>query len=91
MRRRAAKTDRNQKPIVAALRAAGWVVRPLHMVGDGWPDLAVAKHGLNVLVECKMPKEKLTPDEAEFWETWPGPKVIVYDEQDAVDKLGAML
>ena len=37
-----------------------------------------------------MPGEKLTPDEAEFWEVWPGPKVIVYGGQDAVDKLAGL-
>lgn len=88
--RRRAKVDRNQKVITAALRAAGWKVRPLHMVGGGWPDLAAAKPGMNVLVECKMPGEKLTPDEAKFWDEWPGPKMIAYDEQDAIEKAEAL-
>lgn len=84
--RRAAKVDGNQRTVVEALRRAGWTVRHTHMIGKGWPDVVAAKERLNLLVEIKMPGEKLTPDEAEFWQTWPGPKVIVYSEQDAVDK-----
>lgn len=85
--RRRAKVDLNQPQIVAALRAAGWKVRHTHTIGQGFPDLCASVDGLNVLVEVKMPGEKLTPDEAVFWEEWPGPKEIVYGEQDAIDKL----
>ena len=85
--RRRAKVDRNQPEVTAALRAAGWKVRPLHMVGEGWPDLCAAQDDINVLVEVKMPGEKLTPAEEKFWAEWPGPKEIAYSGQDAVDKL----
>lgn len=88
--RRAAKVDRNQPAITAALRAAGWTVKPLHAVGQGFPDLAVAKTGVNLLVEVKMPGEKLTPDEIEFHAAWPGPIIIAYDEQDAIEKAEAL-
>lgn len=88
--RRAAKVDGNQKAITEALRRAGWAVKPTHMIGQGWPDLVTARDTItgpiNLLVECKMPGEKLTPDEQEFWDWWPGPKEIVYGPQDAVDK-----
>ena len=85
--RRRAKVDRNQPQIVATLRAAGWAVWHTHTLGRGWPDLCVAKPDVNVLVEIKMPGEKLTPDEVVFHAEWPGPVVVVYDEQDAIDKL----
>ena len=84
--RRAAKVDRNQPLVVEALRKAGWTVRHTHMIGKGWPDVVAAKQHINLLVEIKMPGEKLTPDEAAFWNQWPGPKIIAYSEQDAVDK-----
>jgi hypothetical protein len=85
-----AKVDRNQPPIVKALRTAGWKVRHTHTIGEGWPDVVIAKPDVNVLVEIKMPGEKLTPDEAEFHATWPGPIIIVYSEQDAVEKAEAL-
>lgn len=88
--RRRAKVDRNQPAITAALRAAGWVVKPLHAVGQGFPDLLAAKSRINVLVEVKMPGEKLTPDETEFHAAWPGPIIIAYDEQDAIEKAEAL-
>jgi Holliday junction resolvase len=88
--RRRAKVDRNQPAITAALRAAGWAVKPLHMVGQGFPDLLAGKGGVNALVEIKMPGEKLTPDEVEFHATWPGPVIIAYDEQDAIEKAEAL-
>lgn len=84
--RRAAKADRNQPEVTAALRAAGWTVRPTHMVGQGYPDLNAAKHGVNLLVEVKMPGEKLSDDERKFHGSWDGPILIVYGGQDAVDK-----
>jgi len=90
-RRYRAKADRNQPQVVKALRAAGWAVRHTHTIGQGWPDLVVAKQGVTAVVEIKMPGEKLTDAEVEFFETWPGAKMIVYDEQDAVDKAGALL
>lgn len=51
--RRAAKVDRNQPEIVAALRAAGATVQPLHAVGQGCPDLLVGYRGVNHLIEVK--------------------------------------
>jgi hypothetical protein len=51
--RRAAKVDRNQAEIVAALRAVGATVQPLHAVGAGCPDLLVGFRGVNYLMEVK--------------------------------------
>lgn len=84
--RRAAKVDRNQSEVVAALRAAGWVVRPTHRLGQGFPDLCASRRRVNLLVEVKMPGEGLTPDEKIFHDEWCGPLIVVYSGQDAVDK-----
>jgi hypothetical protein len=51
--RRAAKVDRNQAEIVAALRRLGATVQPLHAVGQGCPDLLVGFRGSNYLLEIK--------------------------------------
>ena len=83
------KPDANQAEVVAALRAAGYAVLDLHRVGEGVPDLLVAdeRTGHQVLVEIKQDGEFLNVREKEFFQTWPGQKRIVFDAQDAVDKL----
>ena len=86
-RRWAARADTYQTEIVAALRAAGWRVLHLHRLGQGCPDLLAGKRGANVLVEIKTPGEKLTPAVRLFFDEWPGPKIIAFSAQDALDKL----
>lgn len=75
--RRAAKVDRNQAEIVAALRQAGATVQPLHSVGQGCPDLLVGFRGRNVLIEVKdwkaSPSHRaLTADQVEWHGGWKG-------------------
>jgi len=70
------KIDLNQREIVQGLRALGYTVRPTHTIGRGFPDLAIGKAGLTLLVEVKRPGEKLTADEIEFFETWRGAAII---------------
>ena len=75
--RRAAKVDANQAEIVAALRAVGATVQPLHSVGKGCPDLLVGYRGRNLLIEVKdgakpPSARKLTPDQIEWHATWRG-------------------
>jgi hypothetical protein len=48
--RRAAKVDNNQKTLVAAFRGMGASVRHTHMIGDGFPDIAVGYANKTVLV-----------------------------------------
>ncbi len=74
--RRDAKVDANQPEIVAALRAAGWSVAPLHFVGRGFPDLLAGKWGVNILLELKTAKGKLTPDEIKWHDEWRGQVAI---------------
>lgn len=87
--RRAAKVDRNQAEIVAALRAIGCKVQPLHAVGDGCPDLLVSKAGRNILIECKdgsLPpsRRQLTDDQIEWHASWQGPVFIVSNVEEAL-------
>jgi hypothetical protein len=82
--RRAAKVDANQPEIVAALRAAGLSVAPLHFVGRGFPDLLVGSYGENILLELKTAKGKLTPDEAKWHEQWRGQVAIARTIADAL-------
>lgn len=75
--RHARKVDANQAEIVAALRAAGRFVEVLSDVGRGVPDLLVAWNGKCLLMEVKMPKQKLTPDQLDWHRKWRGPAVAV--------------
>jgi len=87
--RRAAKVDRNQAEIVAALRAHGASVQPLHTVGQGCPDLLVGFDGQNFLLEIKdgqkIPsKQRLTPDQVEWHSAWGGAVAVAKDTADAL-------
>jgi hypothetical protein len=87
--RYAARADRNQSEIVAALRAVGCKVVPTHAVGQGFPDLVVDLHGRTALLEIKDPlqppsKRRLTPAQAEFHAAWTGPIYTVETPEEAV-------
>jgi hypothetical protein len=80
--RRAAKVDRNQAEIVAALRGIGATVLPLHAVGKGCPDILCGWNGFNYLIEVKdwqAPKSDrvLTPAQAEWHAGWKGSVAVV--------------
>lgn len=80
--RRAAKVDRNQPEIVAALRKAGATVESLAAVGCGVPDLLVGFQGRTVLIEVKdgaRPKSErqLTTDQIEWHASWRGDTCVV--------------
>lgn len=87
--RRAAATDRNQAEIVAALRAIGCTVQPLHSVGQGCPDLLCGFRGRNMLIEVKdgeLPpsRRKLTADQVEWHGGWKGQVAVVEDADAAI-------
>lgn len=86
---RAAKVDRNQSEIVAALRRVGATVEPLHAVGKGVPDLLVGFRGRNFLLEVKdqlkpPSARKLTPDQVKWHEAWRGQKEVVKSVDEAI-------
>lgn len=91
--RRAARVDKNQAEIVAALRKAGATVQPLHAVGDGCPDLAVGYRGVNYMVEVKdgakpPSARKLTSDQVSWHDAWRGQVCVVKDVTEALALLG---
>ena len=93
--RRAAKTDANQREVVAALRAAGASVQLLHAVGEGCPDLLVGYKGLNMLLEVKdgskpPSAQKLTPQQEEWHRDWRGHRVVVNSPEAALTAIGAI-
>jgi hypothetical protein len=90
--RRAARVDDNQAEIVAALRAIGASVQPLHTIGQGCPDILVGLSGRNVLFELKNPnqvpsKRKLTDDEAIWFGNWRGEAYVIETADEAISIL----
>jgi Holliday junction resolvase len=85
---RAARVDRNQREIVAALRKAGASVEHLHAVGKGVPDLLVGYKGRNYLLEVKGERGKLTPAQVDWHEGWIGLAHIVRTPQEALEAIG---
>ena len=92
---RAAKVDRNQAEIIAALRGAGATVQPLHTVGQGCPDLLVGFRGRNFLIEVKdwrkAPSQKrLNETQRDWHEGWKGQVAKVEDIPAAMVVIGLM-
>lgn len=90
MPRRAAKVDANQPEIVAAFRRLGCSVAITSMLGDGFPDLVVARRQKTILVEIKDGSKppsarKLTPDQMGFHAGWRGTIVIVETVEQVVE------
>lgn len=85
----AAKADRNQPEIVAALRKIGAKVVPTHTIGQGFPDLIVTFNGRTLLLEIKDGQKppsarKLTPDQETFHAAWTGELHVVESIEQAI-------
>lgn len=95
MMRRAAKTDANHAEIARAFRRCGWWVVDCSRMGQGFPDLMIARAGRIELVEvkdgCKSPsRRKLTPDQVGFHAAalMHGVQIRVIESVDQVIALG---
>lgn len=86
--RRIARVDGNQADIVAALRAVGATVQPLHTVGKGCPDLLVGYRGVNHLLEVKNGSD-VTDDQRQWIGTWCGMVTVVHSVDQALQSIGA--
>jgi hypothetical protein len=81
--RRAAKVDASQAAIVERLRSIGVWVRPLHAVGQGFPDL-LCWHRRFFLLEVKEPGERPNKEQAEFMAACPGEIHVARTPEEAV-------
>lgn len=93
--RRAARVDDNHKEITDALRDIGATVQSLAALGQGVPDLLVARQGGLWLMEVKdgkkpPSKRKLTPDEEAWIAAWAAPVHIVESIEQALAVVGAI-
>jgi len=87
--RLAARTDANHTTIANVFRDFGASVLSLAAMGNGCPDLLIAYHGTNVLIEIKdgeksPSRRALTPDQEVFHAHWQGPIAIVTSIDEAV-------
>ena len=93
MVRRAAKVDDNQERIVKALRDYGCKVAHTHMVGNGFPDIAVLsapgadgkrRIGFAEIKDGKKPPSarRLTSGQVKFWDEWAGAPMAILEDVD---------
>lgn len=87
--RKYGKVDANHTHIVKALRALGCSVQSLASLGNGVPDLLVARNGRMALMEVKdgmksPSQRKLTDDEFEWIQKWNAPVYVITSVDEAV-------
>lgn len=75
MRQIAARRDKSEPEIKAALKALGATF--FEISKKDVPDLCVGYRGVTFLVECKSEKGKLREGQQKFKETWQGHPVLV--------------
>jgi hypothetical protein len=85
------KRDANHAAVDLALRTDGWQTRDLHSVGKDFPDIIASQPGINLLVEVKSKRGKLSPGQETFHRTWAGPCIVAYSGEEAVAKARAEL
>lgn len=88
------RTDGNQLKIMQQIRALGFQVISLHVVGKGCPDLLASIRKQNILFEVKDPSQpkigrKLTPQESDFHKLWDGPVYIIETIEDVIKIINA--
>ena len=85
---RSGNPDANQAAIINLYRRCGWSVAITSQVGGGFPDLVVAKHGDDTLVEIKYKKGKLRQSQINFCLGWQGkPIALIRTEQEALQHI----
>jgi hypothetical protein len=83
------KVDSNQAEICAALRnIPGVSVTCTHIVGCGFPDLAVGKDGKTYLLELKSERGKFSPWEKKWHAAWTGHVAVVRSIEEALAAIG---
>lgn len=71
------------------VRKLGWACSSTHVIGKGFPDIAVGARGKNYFFEIKDPMQtksgkKLTPDEIKWHAEWTGQVHIAETIDDIV-------
>ena len=82
------KVDQNQLEIVKCLEANGCTVLNLSALGQSVPDLLVARHGMQHLVEIKSTKGKLTEKQEVWLSKWNCPVYVLRSVEETLQWLG---
>ena len=82
LHRRNPRRDVSEPEVVAALEACGWTVQPIS--AKDFFDLIASKRDVNVLVECKTGRRKLSAGQQRTYDTWPGPKVVLRSADEVI-------
>lgn len=85
---RAAKVDANQRGIVDALERAGCSVESLARLGNGAPDVLVARAGNMFLLELKTPKGELNERQMRWHSFWKAKVHVVRTVEEAFAAVG---
>ncbi len=92
--RRRGNVDLNQSVIVQTLRDSGHSVVSLAGVGNGCPDLLIARSGVYLLVELKSPKETSHKRDKElrltqklFREEWKAPIAVCETAMEVIEEM----
>lgn len=93
--RKRARIDMNQPEIVSTFRYLGFSVAITSMMGNGFPDIVIAKFGRTWLVEIKDGNKppsarELTEDEKDFHAEWKG-EIFIVESMDQAVALGIKL
>jgi Holliday junction resolvase len=78
------RKDELHTQIANQLLEAGFSVADTSRVGGGFPDLAIARNGVCVLVEIKTPRglktalERRLKSQVDFARSWKGPLITAY-------------
>ena len=86
LHRYAKARDKNEKEIVNALEAIGCTVVRL----DTPVDLLCGRGGKNILLECKMPKGRLTKPQVKFLAGYKGQVRVVTTPEEAIAAVQAL-
>jgi soluble P-type ATPase len=82
------RLDRNHAEIVSDLRTAGASVQSLANIGDGCPDILVARAGAMYLMEIKDGNKQLTAQEVRWHQSWQAPVFVVHSSEEALRVIG---
>lgn len=83
--RQANRRDTNQSQLVSDLRQAHFTVADTSMVGNGFPDLVIARNQINLLIEVKDTRGQLSPGQHAFALEWKGPVIVAHSIEDILN------
>lgn len=84
MPRHRVKTDKNHMLIKNTFKKLGFSVFDARRVGQSFPDLVIAKNEINILVEIKSEKGKLSEGQKKFQDNWQGWIETVVTVEDCI-------